>query len=97
VAVGTSVVGWMDGKHYLNASERALRVAKALALCIQELVVLWGYLDRVLTVTRDSYRHTLKQLEGDSEDKDELLSKCHRRCAERLVRRKCGCVMGYWC
>ncbi|KAI5813565.1 ABC1 family-domain-containing protein [Pyronema omphalodes] len=38
--VGTGVVaaslGWTDGKHYLNATERAARVAKALFLCIQD-------------------------------------------------------------
>lgn len=34
--VGASAVGWMDGKHYLNATERALRVAKTLFLNIQE-------------------------------------------------------------
>jgi hypothetical protein len=34
--VGTSAVGWKDGEHYVHAAERALRVAKALALNIQE-------------------------------------------------------------
>jgi hypothetical protein len=37
--VGASVVGWVDGKHYIIAAERALRVAKALSLCIQEFVI----------------------------------------------------------
>ncbi|KAA8906103.1 putative ubiquinone biosynthesis protein [Sphaerosporella brunnea] len=34
--VGASTVGWMDGMHYMHAAERALRVAKALALNIQD-------------------------------------------------------------
>ncbi|KAF8250741.1 ABC1-domain-containing protein [Wilcoxina mikolae CBS 423.85] len=34
--VGASAVGWMDGKHYLHAAERAARVAQALTLCIRD-------------------------------------------------------------
>lgn len=35
-AVGAQATGLVDGGHYIRAAERAARVAKGLALCIQE-------------------------------------------------------------
>ncbi|KAI5778240.1 ABC1 family-domain-containing protein [Geopyxis carbonaria] len=34
--VGASALGWHDGQHFINAAERALRVARGLALCIND-------------------------------------------------------------
>ena len=43
--------------------------------------------NRAVDELEDSYRTTLKLVENDPADRGELLSKCHTRCAQRLVQR----------
>ena len=42
---------------------------------------------RVVDELENSYRTTLRIIGNDPADRDELLSKCHTRCAQRLVQR----------
>ena len=42
---------------------------------------------RVVDELENSYRTTLRLIGNDPADRDELLSKCHTRCAQRLVQR----------
>lgn len=83
-AVGAAAFGVApDVGHTVAAVERAGRVASALALCINECVCgCHCILGELGLIACRSYRITLKILEHNPEN-ETLLSKCHKRCAER--------------
>ncbi|KAF8418580.1 ABC1 family protein [Tirmania nivea] len=68
--LGALGYGWQDLKHFVNAAERAGRVAWGLVLCINDYRV-------TLKIIED---------QTDPGKRERLLSACHQRCADRTYK-----------
>ncbi|KAF8458812.1 ABC1 family-domain-containing protein [Terfezia claveryi] len=69
--LGALRYGWQDLKHFVNAAERAGRVASGLVLCINDYRVTLK---------------TIEDQTDSEEEQERLLSACHQRCADRTYK-----------
>lgn len=77
----------MDGRAALPARHGASSEGRKGIGTVHTRVGCLSTANRVVDELEDSYRTTLKLVENDPADRGELLSKCHTRCAQRLVQR----------